>query len=85
MWNLDALRSRAGIPGRRTDADPVTRPGRHVLRTVLDARAVGLDVIVLDDAVRAVDVESGDGARAAGRMRAAGAIFAFTRTALAEG
>ncbi|WP_428276403.1 nicotinamidase [Candidatus Palauibacter sp.] len=55
-----------------------------VLRTVLDARAVGLDVVVLDDAVRAVGVESGDGARAIGRMRAAGAIFASARTALAE-
>lgn len=55
-----------------------------VLRTVLDARAVGLDVVVLDDAVRAVDVESGDGERAVARMRAAGAVFAQTRTALAE-
>lgn len=55
-----------------------------VLRTVLDARAVGLDVVVLDDGVRAVDVESGDGDRAIGRMRAAGAVFASTRTALAE-
>lgn len=55
-----------------------------VLRTVLDARAVGLDVVVLDDAVRAVDVESGDGDRAVARMRAAGAIFVHTRPALAE-
>lgn len=55
-----------------------------VLRTVLDARAAGLDVVVLDDAVRAVDVESGDGDRAVARMRAAGAVFAQTRTALAE-
>lgn len=56
-----------------------------VLRTVLDARAAGLDVVVLDDAVRPVDVESGDGVRAISRMRAAGAIFASTRTAVAEG
>lgn len=55
-----------------------------VLRTVLDARAIDLDVIVLDDAVRAVNLESGDGARALARMRAAGAIFASARTALAE-
>ena len=55
-----------------------------VLRTVLDARAVGLDVVVLDDAVRAVNIEPGDGARAIGRMRAAGATFASARTALAE-
>ncbi len=56
-----------------------------VLRTVLDARAAGLDVVVLDDAVRAVDLESGDGIRAIARMRAAGVTFASTRTALAEG
>ena len=56
---------------RRTDVDPVTR-------------AVGLDVVVPDDAVRAVDAESGDGARAVGRMRAARAMFASARTALAE-
>ena len=56
-----------------------------VLRTVLDARAAGLDVVVLDDAVRPVDVESGDGDRAVARMRAAGAIFASARTVLAEG
>ncbi|WP_420615835.1 nicotinamidase [Candidatus Palauibacter sp.] len=55
-----------------------------VLRTVLDARAVGLDAVVLDDAVRAVDVEPGDGERAIARMRAAGAVFVHTRTALAE-
>lgn len=55
-----------------------------VLRTVLDARKVGLEVVVLDDAVRAVDVESGDGDRALGRMRAAGATFASARTAPAE-
>ncbi|MCY3698940.1 MAG: isochorismatase family protein [Gemmatimonadetes bacterium] len=54
-----------------------------VLRTVLDARAAGLDAVVLDDAVRAVDVETGDGARAIARMRAAGAVFAPTRTVLA--
>ena len=56
-----------------------------VLRTALDARSVGLGVIVLEDAVRAVDVEPGDGARAITRMHAAGAVFAPTRTALAEG
>lgn len=55
-----------------------------VLRTVLDARAVGLDAVVLDDAVRAVDVEPDDGDRAIARMLAAGAVFVPTRTALAE-
>lgn len=55
-----------------------------VLRTVLDARAVNLDVVVLDDAVRAVNLESGDGARAVARMRAAGATFASARTSPAQ-
>lgn len=55
-----------------------------VLRTVLDARAVGLDAVVLDDAVRAVNVEPGDGDRAIARMRAAGVVFVHTQTALAE-
>ena len=49
-----------------------------VLNTVLDALKEGFDVIVLDDAVRAVDVEFGDGARAIERMRDAGAVFAPT-------
>ena len=49
-----------------------------VLNTVLDAVAEGFDVIVLEDAVRAVEVESGDGARAIGRMREAGAVFVPT-------
>ncbi len=44
-----------------------------VLSTVLDARASGLDVVVLEDAIRAVEVELGDGDRALARMRAAGA------------
>lgn len=53
-----------------------------VLNTVLDACREGFEVIVLEDAVRAVEVESGDGARAIGRMRAAGAAFVPTRAAL---
>ncbi len=53
-----------------------------VLNTVLDARREGLEVIVLEDAVRAVEVEAGDGARAIGRMRDAGAAFLPTRTAV---
>jgi len=47
-----------------------------VLQTVLDARAAGLDAVVLVDAVRAVDVEPGDGARALARMAQAGARLA---------
>ena len=44
-----------------------------VLNTVLDARAAGFEVVVLEDAVRAVDVAPGDGERALERMRDAGA------------
>jgi nicotinamidase/pyrazinamidase len=44
-----------------------------VKATVLDARRQGLDVVVLADAVRAVDVNPGDGERAMEEMRAAGA------------
>jgi nicotinamidase/pyrazinamidase len=44
-----------------------------VLNTVLDARRLGFDAIVLEDAVRAVEVRSGDGARAIAAMLAAGA------------
>ena len=53
-----------------------------VLNTVLDARREGLEVIVLEDAVCPVEVEAGDGARAIGRMREAGAAFIPTRTAV---
>ena len=45
-----------------------------VLQTVLDARKAGLDVVVLEDAVRAVNVEPGDGDRALAQMREAGAV-----------
>lgn len=44
-----------------------------VLNTVLDARRLGLEAIVLEDAVRAVDVQPGDGERALAAMAAAGA------------
>lgn len=46
-----------------------------VRATVLDARAAGLDVVVLADAIRAVEVSPGDAARALAEMRAAGASF----------
>jgi len=45
-----------------------------VLRTVLDARRLGYDVFLLADAIRAVDVNPGDGERALAQMRAAGAV-----------
>ncbi|HLZ97912.1 MAG TPA: nicotinamidase [Steroidobacteraceae bacterium] len=47
-----------------------------VRATVLDARAAGFDAVVLDDAVRAVEVRPGDGARALADMSASGAQIA---------
>ncbi len=44
-----------------------------VKATVLDARGEGFEVLVLCDAVRAVDVHAGDGERALAEMHAAGA------------
>jgi nicotinamidase/pyrazinamidase len=44
-----------------------------VKNTVLDARRLGFDVAVDPDAVRAVEVNPGDGERALDEMRAAGA------------
>lgn len=44
-----------------------------VKNTVLDARRLGYEVIVLAQAIRAVDVEPGDGERALAEMQAAGA------------
>ncbi len=44
-----------------------------VRETVLDAIAAGFAVVVLTEAVRAVDVHRGDGARALDEMRRAGA------------
>jgi nicotinamidase/pyrazinamidase len=47
-----------------------------VKATVLDALRAGLAVVVLQDAVRAVDVKPGDGARALAELAAAGAASA---------
>ncbi|MEZ5288389.1 MAG: isochorismatase family protein [Vicinamibacterales bacterium] len=47
-----------------------------VLNTVIDAVRLGFDVVVLADAIRAVNVGEGDGARAEAAMREAGARFA---------
>ncbi len=52
-----------------------------VKATVLDAVASGFDVAVLEDAIRAVDVHAGDGAKAVEAMAAAGAIH-FPRASL---
>ena len=47
-----------------------------VKATALDALRAGLTVVVLQDAVRAVDVKPGDGARALAELTAAGAVSA---------
>ncbi len=47
-----------------------------VLNTALDARKHGFRVVLLEDAVRAVDVQPGDGERALGRMRESGCALA---------
>jgi nicotinamidase/pyrazinamidase len=47
-----------------------------VTETVLDARRLGFDTVVLRDGVRAVDLQPGDGDRAIERMREAGAEIA---------
>ena len=49
-----------------------------VLNTVRDAITAGFKVVVLADAVRAVDVHDDDGARAEAEMRHWGASFATT-------
>jgi nicotinamidase/pyrazinamidase len=46
-----------------------------VLQTVIDARSLGFVVVLLGDAVGAVDAHPGDGDRAIERMRAAGATL----------
>jgi nicotinamidase/pyrazinamidase len=46
-----------------------------VRATALDGRKEGFEVVVLEDAVRAVEVEPGDGERAIEEMRAAGCAF----------
>jgi nicotinamidase/pyrazinamidase len=46
-----------------------------VKHTVLDALAQGFSVTLLTDAIRAVDIEPGDGDRALAEMQAAGAIL----------
>ncbi len=47
-----------------------------VRATALDGRGEGFDVVLLEDAVRAVDVKPGDGERAIREMREAGCVLA---------
>jgi nicotinamidase/pyrazinamidase len=54
-----------------------------VKRTVLDALALGFEVVLLTDAIAAVDVEPGAGARAIEAMKEAGAVEAGVEHAAA--
>jgi nicotinamidase/pyrazinamidase len=54
-----------------------------VRSTALEARALGFDVTVVQDATRGVDVEEGDTERAFEEMRAAGVRFATAEDLLA--
>jgi nicotinamidase/pyrazinamidase len=47
-----------------------------VLNTVLDARRLGYEVVLLARAIAAVDVSPGDGEKAISQMAAAGAVLA---------
>ncbi|HLY95790.1 MAG TPA: isochorismatase family protein, partial [Sideroxyarcus sp.] len=49
-----------------------------VLNTVKDARALGYDVVLLTDAVRAVEATAGDGDKALAEMRRLGAQLAVS-------
>jgi nicotinamidase/pyrazinamidase len=51
---------------------------------VLDARRLGLEATVVEDAVRGIEVEPGDTARALEEMRSAGADFMTSEALLAE-
>lgn len=53
-----------------------------VLTTVTDARRLGYDVYVLEDAIRPVNVRIGDSERAIEQMRQLGANFTTTASAL---
>lgn len=55
-----------------------------VKNTVLDARREGLEVTVVKDAIRGIDVEPGDSERALEEMRRAGADFTTSEELLAD-
>lgn len=56
-----------------------------VRATVLDARRAGLDVMVVEDGVCAVDARPGDGERALAEMQGAGATLIDSRDVAAAG
>jgi nicotinamidase/pyrazinamidase len=49
-----------------------------VKATALDARRIGLDVVVVEDAIKGIDANPGDVANAKEQMRALGCTFAST-------
>jgi len=51
-----------------------------VRQTVLDARRLGFQVVVMEDAIRGIDASPGDSAKAIDEMRTAGAIIAKAST-----
>jgi nicotinamidase/pyrazinamidase len=55
-----------------------------VKATALDARRLGLDVVVVEDAIKGIDANPGDVARAKEEMRAQGCTFAQTNELLAK-
>jgi len=89
---LDAYSGFEGTDlGARLDALGVTRvfvgglaTDYCVLQTVLDALKLDLQVILLLDAIRAVDVTPGDGERAIARMIEAGAVAGALDASVAQ-
>ena len=89
---LDAYSGFEGTDlGARLDALGVTRvfvgglaTDYCVLQTVLDALKLDLQVILLLDAIRAVDVTPGDGERAIARMIEAGAVAGSLDASVAQ-
>ena len=57
-----------------TSSSAAWPPTTGVRATVLDARRLGFGVTVVEDGVRAVNLEEGAGDRALGEMRDAGAL-----------
>jgi nicotinamidase/pyrazinamidase len=82
-YSVFQARTRAGTPFAEALAERGVRrlfigglaTDYCVKATVLDARGRGFEVALLEDAVRAVDVSPGDGARALDEMASAGATF----------
>jgi len=55
-----------------------------VKATALDARKLGFEVIVVDDAVQGIEAKTGDSAYAKDLMKKAGCMFAATHEVIAN-